>query len=461
MRERDNMLIVVPNVREATGACITMDPARADGFPKGWVVSDRAPLSWSDDGKRVFFGAMPQKAAQDTSRRRASTDSVADVDIWRTDDERIQSQQMVRAEQDRNFTFRESFDVAGGKYVQLSDCTMRELEMAEDGRWAIGRDTRGYVSDYKRPAADIYKVNTATGERTLLLKNQLTGQFVFGISPNGKNFLYWKDNKYQSYDLDAGTTKTIGSGAPSFVDTEFDHPGPKPSYGIAGYSTDGKGVIAHAKYDEWFVPVDGSAPKSLTNGAKDEIRFRYVRTEPLPSVPGDSAAGGLWWRPRWAWWSRGSGDRSVEARHLRGLRRVDEEGWLLRAGGWEAQAARLRRRGVQQSREGGEGRQVSLHAPDICRVPRSARVGPDVRRCEEDHRRQSAAVGVRVGPTVLFDYRIKDGTKLQGMMALPDDYQPGEKRPMIVSFYEKNSQNLNRYRAPSFAHGHGRARWRR
>ena len=57
----------------------------------------------------------------------------------------------------------------------------------------------------------------------------------FGISPDGKHFLYWKDNKFQAYDLDAGTSKTLGNGdAPSFVDTEFDHPGPKPSFGVAG-----------------------------------------------------------------------------------------------------------------------------------------------------------------------------------------------------------------------------------
>ena len=33
----------------------------------------------------------------------------------------------------------------------------------------------------------------------------------------------------------------------------------------------------------WALPIDGSAPRSLTNGegAKSEIRFRYVRTEPI------------------------------------------------------------------------------------------------------------------------------------------------------------------------------------
>ena len=59
------------------------------------------------------------------------------------------------------------------------------------------------------------------------------------------------------------------------------------------------------------------------------------------------------------------------------------------------------------------------------------------------------------GRRVLFDFKIKDGRTLQGMLALPDDYKPGEKRPMIVSFYEKNSQTMHRYTAPSFLTGMG------
>ena len=85
---------------------------------------------------------------------------------------------------------------------------MRDLDVAPDGRWAVGRDTRGFIHDYKRPAADIYRVNTTTGERTLMLKAQITststGSHVFGISPDGQHFLYWKDNRFHAYDLDAG-----------------------------------------------------------------------------------------------------------------------------------------------------------------------------------------------------------------------------------------------------------------
>ena len=66
-----------------------LDPAKTENFPKGWVVSDRAPLTWSDDNKRVFFGIKEQVPAPDTTRK--TTDEVADVDVWNTTDERIQS----------------------------------------------------------------------------------------------------------------------------------------------------------------------------------------------------------------------------------------------------------------------------------------------------------------------------------------------------------------------------------
>src|SRR6185295_3355983 len=59
------------------------------------------------------------------------------------------------------------------------------------------------------------------------------------------------------------------------------------------------------------------------------------------------------------------------------------------------------------------------------------------------------------GHRVLFDFKDRLGHRLQGILALPDDYKPGEKRPMIVTFYEDNSQNLHRYSAPSYVTGMG------
>jgi acetyl esterase/lipase len=460
MRERENVLLAYPNVQTvldeaADPGFVTLDPAKADGFPKGWVISDRAAVTWSDDNKRVFFGIKPQVAAPAANARR-NADEVADVDVWNTLDERIQSVQMVRAAQDRNFTYRQVFDVAALKFVKLSDDTLRDLDLAADGKWAVGRDTRGYISDYKRPAADIYRVNTSTGERTLMLKNQLIGSHVFGISPNGNYYLYWKNNKFQAYDLDAGTSITLGGTTPvSFIDMEFDHPGPKPSYGLAGYTSDGKTVIVQQRYDLWALPLDGSAARNLTNGlgAKGEIRFRYVRTEPLdpaatpvaPGPPGAPGGGG----------GRGGGAarQTIDLSKPVTLSAYGE--YTKKAGFYELAGGQMKELIYEDASFSTPTkaakadkflftRQTFIEFPDL-RIS-----GPGFKESKKITDANPQQAEYRWGRRVLFDFKNKDGLRLQGILALPDDYKTGEKRPMIVTFYEDNSQNMHRYSAPTY-----------
>ncbi len=405
-------------------------------------MSDRAPLAWSHDNKRVFFGIKEQVETADAATRR-STDDLANVDVWNSVDERIQSQQMIRAEVDRNFTFRTAFDVPAAKVIRLTDETMRELEVAQDGRWAVGRDTRGYIHDYKRPAADFYRVNTSTGERTLMFKNQLTGAHAFGISPDGRHFLYWKDNKFQEYELDAATTRTLGgSSAVSFVDMEFDHPGPKPSYGLAGYSSDGKSVIVQHRYDLWQFPLDGGAPKNITNGvgSKGEVRFRYARTEPIDPLAvgprGTIDLGKTLTLSAYGEYTKKAG--FYELTPDGSLKEVVFEDAAFSTPAKAAKADTFL-----------FTRQTFTEFPDL-RVS-----GPNFKDAKKITDINPQQAEYQWGRRVLFDYKNRDGVRLQGILALPDDYKTGEKRPMIVTFYEKNSQNMHRYSAPSYLTGMG------
>jgi dipeptidyl aminopeptidase/acylaminoacyl peptidase len=450
MRERDNVLAAFPDVASAlkdgatVSAPVALEPAKADGFPKGWVVSDRATIAWSEDNKRVFFGMKEQVASPDTTRR--TTDEAPDVDVWNTADERVQSLQMIRATQDRDFTFRQAFDVPAKRFVKLADETMRDLDMAPDGKWAVGRDTRGYILNNKLPAADFYRVNTSTGERTLIAKGQLTGSHAFGISPHGTHFLYWKDSKFQAYDLDANTTRTLGGATPvSFVDMEYDHPGTKPSYGVAGYTSDGKAVIVNHRYDLWLLPLDGSAATNLTGGlgTKAETRFRIVRTAPLdPTVP--RAVG-----------PRGTFDLTAPVT----LSAYGQ--WTKKAGFYELSGGKMKELvyedasfstpvKAQKAERFLFTRQTFVEFSDL-RVS-----GPgfaDSKKITDANPQQKDFLW---GHRVLFDFKNKDGVRLQGILAVPDDYKPGEKRPMIVTFYEKNSQNMHVYTPPVYMVSMGR-----
>ena len=447
MRERANVVLVIGNVKAGfdNPSALTstmLDATTAAGFPKGFVVSDRATLTWSDDNNRVFFGIIPQTAAPDTARRRGA-DSVADVDIWDSSDDRVQSQQMARADAERNFTFRQAFDVSGKKFIQLTDSAMRDLQLGADGVWGLGSDSRAYVSDYEPPRADYYRVNLLTGERTLIARNQLAQQA--GITPAGKHWIYWKDLKFNAYEFASGKSVVLGgTTAPAFANMQWDYPGPRPPYAVAGYTKDGAAMIVEHRYDLWQLPLDGGPGKVLTNavGNRGEIKFQIARSQPI-----DDAAPRAERDPRvidlskpvtlsaYGEWTKKSGFYELSNGQMKEL--VYEDAAFSNP----AKAAKADRYMFT--------RQTFAEYPDI-------RVGSygfkDAKKISDANPQQSEFLW---GHRVLFDYKLKDGTRAQGILALPDDYKAGEKRPMIVSFYEKNSQNMHRYTSPSFITGMG------
>ena len=440
MRERDNRLLVVPDVAARTS--VLFDASKAPGFPKGFMVSDRAPLAFSDDGARVFFGTIGQSAAPDTARRR-STDSIADVDVWRTQDDRVQSLQMNTVDTDRNRTYRQAFDVAAQRFILLADSSMRDLELAVNGPWAVGRDGRAYVSDYKQPAFDYYRVDTRTGARTLMFKGVLANGG--GLTPDGRFYLYWNNAQWNAFDMAATTTKTLGGGvAPSFVDREEDHVVVRPAYGIAGYTIDSSAVVVQNRFDLWLLPLDGTAARNLTNGAgtRDRVVYRYIRTQPLDSSLKRGARvareidlsqpltlsmyGEFTKKAGFAKLSNGALQTLVytDAAYSNPTRATNADSYLFT-------------------------RQTFAEYPDL------QVAGVDMADAKKISNANPQHAAYMWGRRVLFDYTTRRGDKLQGILALPDDYVAGQKRPMLVTFYEKNSQTMHRYPMPSYITGMG------
>jgi dipeptidyl aminopeptidase/acylaminoacyl peptidase len=228
------------------------------------------------------------------------------------------------------------------------------------------------------------------------------------------------------------------------VNEEYDYPGPRPSYGVAGYTSDGRTAIVQQRYDLWLVPLDGGPATSLTKGigTEREVRFRHLRIEPI-----DSAA------PRRA--------------------RTGDEIDLSKPVTLSAYGESTKKAGYYRL-EDGEMKELvyddaifstpvrAAHADRFLFTRQTFTEFPDLRIAGADLRKAKTITAVNPqqseytwGRRVLFDYILRDGVKLQGVLSLPEDYEPGEKRPMLVSFYEKNSQNLHRYAMPSFLTGMG------
>ncbi len=278
-----------------------------------------------------------------------------------------------------------------------------------------------------------------------MFRDQLAGQATFGISPDGRTFLYWKDDTFHAYDLDSGTTRRIGAGAPAFTDTTFDYPGPRPPWGVAGYTSDGKSAVVYDRYDVWTLPLEGGRARNVTNGygAKNDIVLRLVRPEPIDSMATRAARTGRVWDLSKPVTLSAFGDRTKKAGFFRLANgRVSEVVYADAQFDTPEKAAHANRYLFT--------RQSFTESPDL-RVS-----GPDYGEAKKITDSNPQQAEYRWGHSRLFEFQDRYGHPLQGMLWLPDDYEPGEKRPMLVTFYEKNSQNLNHYPMPELFVSMGR-----
>jgi dipeptidyl aminopeptidase/acylaminoacyl peptidase len=423
--QKENVLIAVVDPVGKKEKRYDFDPAKAAGFPDSTVVSEKRGLVWSDDLSRVFFGIKAQ--TREVEKVKLDRDLVADVDIWHWQDEQIQAEQKVRATAEKNRTHQAVWLLESGKSVQLTDERMRTIDLTRDGRWGIGADDRDYISDWKRPQADYYRVEVATGARTLILKGQGT---VLGLSPDGKHWLYWQEGQVWDYVLEADRKVNLTAGAPvSFVNQEWDYIGEHPPYGVAGWTKDGKSVVLEHRYDLWLQPLDGKAATNLTGGTgqANEMVLRYVRTDPE--------------------------ERFIDLKQPLLLSAYGQ--WTKKEGFYVLQGGRLRELLYEDGHYGRVTKAVKAERylftretwreyPDLWV---SSGLFTDRRRITDANPQQAEFVW---GRSILFDYTNKDGVRLQGWLGIPDTWRQGQKLPMLVQFYEKNSQNLHRYPAPGY-----------
>jgi len=435
--QKDNVLLAFVGLVGKEPSKIEYNPAEDPNFPKGMVISEkvipqmgragtteRGSLFWSEDHSKIFCGIKEQEKEKE---KKEDAEPASDVDIFHWKDDRIQTVQKAQAEVDRNFTYRSVLNLKDKRFVRLADRNMRRITITKDGKWGIGEDDRAYISDWKERRADYYLVNTATGERTLMFKEQ---GLTLGLSPDSRHFLYWKDGHIWVYKIGTSETKNLTESAPlSFVNKEYDYPGTKPPYGLEGWTKDGKAVILNHRYDLWFQPLDGSQATNLTVGVgdKDEIRFRYVRLDPEErnidlSKPILLSAYGEWTKKE-GYYERKNGKLNkliYEDKHFESLLKAKNASRVLYT--WETFADF-----------------PDYYASDI-KFSSPKRV-TDANPWKSEY---------KWGHRILFDFKNKDGVRLQGTLAIPDDYKTGERLPMIVNFYERKSQELHKFYTPMF-----------
>jgi dipeptidyl aminopeptidase/acylaminoacyl peptidase len=450
-------VLAFTDLAAASPKLVTYDPQKDSNFPKGMAIQGgRAYLS--DDLEAVFFTIHKPAKADATTRpgsgdptrgpgrdgqgRLAAGPSAAstarekpDVVIWHWRDDRLQSEQQVRARFDREDTYLCTYRIKDKKFLRLADDTVRQVTPAAGQRWAVGLDSRAYMRtgslDGKR-YQDIHVIELQTGTRRLALKRN---RWYVGTSPKGTHLLYYDDGRFHTHEFATGKDYPLTTGpVPSFINVEDDHNVDRPPTRPIGWASDDSAVLISDNWDVWKLPVHGGEAINLTgNGKKDGIRYRG-RLSLDPEEKGIDLSKPLYFSTYGEWTKKS------------GFVRLDPNSAAMTTLCWDdAEFGGLRK--AAEADVFVFTRETNKDCPDYYVTNarfKSSRKVSNVNPQQEKYRWPSG--------TKLIDYKSAKGDRLQAALMLPADYEPGKTYPTIVYIYERLSLLLNRYPFP-YANG--------
>lgn len=253
------------------------------GMKLGNTVSENATISFSKDGRKVYFGTAGIKPPKDTT---LVDFELARVDVWHYNDDYLQPQQLKQLDAELKRSYTAVIRPGDSNMIQLGAEDAERITLVNEGNadWVLAESTKGNRREGQwlgRIKTSGYVISTSDGQRKTVLLNSFAN---FNASPGGK-YVYWYDpaaKNYFTYDVQTGVTKNITEKiAVPLYDEENDVPDFPAEYGVMGWHENDSAIYVYDKYDVWKVdPAGIKAPKVLfgQRGRKTNFVIRYVQS---------------------------------------------------------------------------------------------------------------------------------------------------------------------------------------
>ena len=406
--------------------------------PKKGPAGKRGRDKESKDGEKGGKGGKGKKDAKKKTLRE-SLDDPAGVDVWHVKDIDIIPQQQKGRGSDPAKTF--AWWIADDRAVALHGEAIDRISFLPGHRHALGIDNTPYevLKKFGPTLNDIYLVDTKTGESEKIIEGL---KYRLDSSPNGRYFIYVRNERLWSYDVHERTHHDLtGSIDDSFIDVDDDGPSDeKSAFGVAAWAEDESRVLLNSEFDVWSVAPDGSDAKRLTHGAKDEIRHRFVDLYDESSGFSGFRFGG----------SRDSDgvDLSKPMYFSLSGRWTKKSGYARKTGDGEPEVLVYGDKRIG-SLQRAEDKDVFAYTEQAYDDSPDLFVTGDFASRRQISKTNTHQKDFLWGRSELIDYTSKNGDRLQGALTYPADYQPGKRYPMIVDIYEIRSTGIHRYQTPS------------
>ncbi|MDN5202625.1 prolyl oligopeptidase family serine peptidase [Fulvivirgaceae bacterium BMA10] len=400
--------------------------------PKNWLVNHHTQPSFSKNGKHLFFDLAPKPVLPDTT---LLPEEIVDVEIWSWKDQKLYPQQKVELEDEKKRGYAALLETSDFSLTLLGTEEVAQIILGDEGNAsvALGVSERPYhklISWEGFPLyKDIYVVDAKTGEKNLVKKKVKAN---VNISPKAK-YLYWYDvvdTAWYTYSISKQEIHRISNNTNvKFYNELFDTPDfPRP-YGIAGWTKDDDAVLVYDRYDIWqFDPLGEKPPTRLTNGRAQQIQFRYIQLDPEK--------------------------KNIDPKEPLLLHAFNEEN---KQEGFYSYSLTSRKSPAKLLMDDFRFNFISKSksSDDIIFTKESFREFPDIHLSNLKFKATKKVSGANPqqnnyywGSAELMKWNSLDGVPLDGLLFKPDNFDPTRQYPLMVYFYERNSNNLHDHRAP-------------
>ena len=180
----------------------------------------------------------------------------------------------------------------------------------------------------------------------------------------------------------------------------------------------------------WKVAPDGSRATLLTDGTKDEVRHRYVRLNPEDEfIDADKPV----FVSLYGEWTKKSGYARLNLNAT--IATDDHVIWLDK--------------GVARLAKAKDADVYEYVLESFDQSPNAYIAGPDLKNAKQVTNTNPFQSNYAWTRGELIDYKNSHGQRLQGALYYPAGYEAGKKYPMVVYMYEKLSDGLHHFSAPS------------
>lgn len=395
------------------------------------IVNQYSTPEFSRNGRFLRIGVAPYIVPDDTT---LVDFEKATLDIWRWDAPYTPPQEKANLSKLREKTLPVVIDLENGMGQQL--LTKNQLATFDpsfgwNSEWVLMLDpAQDIISrqwDYLAPEK-LTAVNVVNGRHIDLGEADFDSS---AFSPDGRFVVTFKDRCYYAYDLNTGKKINISESIPYPIwDEDDDHPMPSQPIGIAGWGDADNRILVYDMYDIWALDMTGETPPvnfTAGYGRKNNLRLRYqdLDKETPALKPGELMILNV------------LDTKSKE----RGLATTN---YNTDKNGRQPKVRMLDKYKITQLTKAKDADQFIWQRANFNTLPDLWTVrGLDFVKAKQITSANPQAADISWGTAELVEWYAYDGKKAQGVLYLPEDFDPvNGSYPMLSVFYETNADEL-------------------